>query len=569
MANVNVKWGMDMGANNGVDHGLWADSAHPDPCEWSEKDQSLLTKWPWAAMASRVVPSIVERVSQRHLADTEELHAALSQFIEQLAVSPEESDHLPADWLLRRLTPDDWLMLHGRLIQLMLAGDDVASSAWHSMAHVATGIKRVMRSLRSLANVALTVAGWQDPVTRLPNRLATEIQGQAFINSRQPFTLVLVDLDGFKTINDTLGHQAGDMVLRTISYRWKKQLRHTDWVGRWGGDEFLFLLPGFPDDSGQDRILTKLDGIFHEPILLNEQTTVKLFASWGMAQFPTQGTTLSALIHHADRVLYSEKHGQKVNPEKWDSPWPERIAKALADNQMHIFYQPVLDVSMGTIWTWEVLVRYQDAHHHLHRAGEFLPALYHHPVLFQLDRWVWEHALDQWARWENRTGGIALPVTAADLLRADFFSQWESWQKKWPELVPHSIWLNVPASLLASDDPVITEALAVLTEQGYHLVCDNFGLDGSDLTSLVRRPIAAVKLATALVRGWDTHIGESTIRAVLGACQPLNIPVIAKGVETSQQKEQLKAWGCRGIQGFVVTDALSAASLPDWDFGQS
>jgi len=430
---------------------------------------------------------------------------------------------------------------------------------------------------RKRAEEALSRQALHDALTDLPNRallhdrLAHALAVAA--RERTPLALFLMDLDRFKEVNDTLGHDAGDDLLREVGRRVQGALRASDTVARLGGDEFAMLLPG-ADTASATEAARKLLSALAEPVTLHEQI-VFAGSSVGIALYPDHGEDAAALLRQADVAMYAVKRGgggyAVYNPAH-DRHTPRRLTligalhRAIARDELRLHYQPTVDVTDGRVHMVEALTRWQHPELGLLPPDEFIPLAEQTGIIVPLTRWVLETAVRQVRAWldEGLDLGVAvnlsartlrdpeLPEAIAELLQAHG--------------VPVSrLHVELTESMVMADPPTTLEVLTRLSRLGVHIAIDDFGTGYSSLTHLKRLPIDEIKIDRSFVTTMTTDSDDATIVAsTIGLGHSLGLRFVAEGVEDERTWQALEALNCDGAQGFYVSHALPSDELGRW-----
>jgi diguanylate cyclase (GGDEF)-like protein len=431
----------------------------------------------------------------------------------------------------------------------------------------------VKRASRRLRHQAL-----HDGLTGLPNRTALYQRVVRVVGSVRSFGglagLLLIDLDRFKEVNDTLGHDQGDRLLRDVADRLRGALRRGDTLARLGGDEFAVLLHDLPDRAGAVELASRLLRALEEPFVVRG-VTVQLEASVGVALCPDHGTDVTALVRRADVAMYEAKREQarvRVYDAARDPHSPARLQRlgelrtALAGGELVLHYQPKVSVDGGEVTGVEALVRWEHPRHGLLPPAEFLPLAERTGLMGDLTRWVIDAALGQARRWQDE--GIEVPI-AINLAAANILDV------ALPDHVAERLahW-GVPGELLTcelSEHTVMAdprrahEVLDRLRALGVRLSLDDFGTGNSSLSYLKRLPLDEVKIDRAFVSGIVGDVNDMLIvRSTIDLARSLGLEVVAEGVEGADVLDHLRTLRCHEAQGFHLSRPLPADALVDW-----
>jgi diguanylate cyclase len=402
-----------------------------------------------------------------------------------------------------------------------------------------------------------------DPLTGLPNREWFRIRAQRAVDgveSGERGAVVLIDLDRFKEVNDTLGHHAGDDLLRIVTGRLAAALRTDDVVARLGGDEFGLVLPGIADATQALELLGRVRDELSAELTL-ESVDLRIEASFGIALYPEHGTTLEELLKHADAAMYQGKRGTAgmVVYEAADAAQaPDRLVMqaelrhALDGDELVLHYQPKLDVGSERVCGVEALLRWQHPRRGLLAPGEFLPIAEQSDLIEPLTAWVLRRALDDHRRW-TRAGvdwPVSVNVSARNLEASDF-----------PALVmraladadaaPKDLCLEITETALAGDNTAAARALDELAESGVAVSVDDFGTGYTSLIGLRTLAVSEVKIDRAFVTELDRREADrSIVRSIIALAHGLGCTVTAEGVETPQTAAWLRDASCDSAQGY-------------------
>jgi diguanylate cyclase (GGDEF)-like protein len=424
-----------------------------------------------------------------------------------------------------------------------------------------------------------------DDLTGLPNReLFRRNATDALERLRRGDggALVLMDLDHFKEVNDTLGHKAGDDLLRVVAERLKDQLRTDDTVARLGGDEFGLVLPGNVDRAQTVALLGRIrEELAREIVLGTDKNRVSLHvvASFGVSFYPEHGKDLEALLQHADAAMYQGKHGPTgvvvYEPDATAHPTHSLVVQAelrqaLERDELVLYYQPKYELGSGEVHGVEALVRWQHPQRGLLPPSEFLPVAERSELIEPLTTWVLRRALKDLSEWTARgfEWTVAVNVSARNLSSLDFARTVE-------ELVAEAgaptdkLHLEVTETALAFDADAAAEVVEALAWQGLLISVDDFGIGYTSLSQLRSLAVSEVKIDRTFVAGLsDSAQDRAIVGSVIGLGHSLGFKVTAEGVETQDVADWLHEAGCDRAQGYLwmrpapwteVADALTAS----------
>ncbi len=415
-----------------------------------------------------------------------------------------------------------------------------------------------------------------DPLTGLPNRtLLTDRLSHAIRTSerrRDSFCVLVIDLDGFKLINDSLGHAVGDQMLVEVAERLRRSVRDSDTVARLGGDEFVLLLQG--TRSMAEEVALRILEVLREPMTLVDQV-VSTDASIGIAVFPDHGERDATLIRHADAAMYRAKRrhsgfevfdGDERALRRSSVSVLGELSRALAENQFELHVQPCLDLRSGRITGVEGLLRWNHPTRGQLPPGEFIAFAEQTGFLRNISLWVIREGLDLVHRL-SRAGlpsRVAINITAGDLLDRRFAGHLASLLRATP-IPDGTLCLEISERGILGESPVARETLDSIAQLGIACSIDDFGTGGSTLEQLQLLPITELKIDRGFVVAMlENPASEAIVRSTIDMAHQLGLRVVAEGVESQRQMRALIAAGCDAMQGYHLAKPMPVAELESW-----
>jgi diguanylate cyclase (GGDEF)-like protein len=436
-----------------------------------------------------------------------------------------------------------------------------------------TSAKQHQRELERLAHF--------DALTGLPNRvlLADRLrQGMAQASRRgQQLAVAYLDLDGFKLINDTLGHEVGDQLLVILAGRMKQALRDGDTIARLGGDEFVAVLADVEGPQGNVPMLKRLLAAVDAPVHLFGQEMF-VSASVGVTFFPQiQEVDADQLMRQADQAMYLAKQAGKNRYHVFDAASDltqrdqreslKRIEQALAQNEFVLYYQPKVNMRTGAVFGVEALIRWQHPEQGLLPPAMFLPAIENDTLAVDVGEWVIRAALAQLAQWQamGMELSISVNVGARQLQQPGFVAFLEAALATQPEVNPADLEIEVLETSALQDMARVCDVMARCVALGVHFSLDDFGTGYSSLTYLRRLPVTQLKIDQSFVRDMLLDPDDlSILVGVLDLSASFHRRAIAEGVETVAHGSMLLQLGCEFAQGYGIARPMPAQALPTW-----
>lgn len=426
---------------------------------------------------------------------------------------------------------------------------------------------------------------YHDGLTTLPNRsLFSKLLGHSILQAHRydrHLAVLFLDLDRFKYINDTLGHDAGDQLLQEVAKRLKACLRDSDTVARLGGDEFVVILPELNEENYAHNVAQKILTSLSRPYTLAGQE-FRITASIGISIYPKDGLDEQTLTKHADIAMYQAKQEGKNNfqfySEEINANSLERLTlesslrQALEQNEFQLHYQPKGDINSGLITGMEALLRWQHPTLGIVAPMQFIPVAEETGLILQIGRWVLRTACEQNVVWQNKGMDrltISVNLSARQFLDENLLRDLEIILKE-TKMDPHLLELEIAESLLVRDIQKTSKILLGLKEIGVLIAIDDFGVGYSSLTSLRQFPLDTIKIDRSFITDSSSDPEDKALtEAIIAMGRALSLTVVAQGVETKEQADFLKQKACNELQGFYFNKPVPAEQISDLLFLQS
>ncbi|MGM0429987.1 MAG: putative bifunctional diguanylate cyclase/phosphodiesterase [Pseudomonadota bacterium] len=439
---------------------------------------------------------------------------------------------------------------------------------------------------QSRLRTALTTIDRQanfDAITDLPNRRAfVDYLNQLTQKGReQHFAVLFIDLDHFKEVNDSLGHDAGDELLISVSERLRSQLRGSDFIARIGGDEFVVVINRFKSHDVINDLATQINRHLSEPFTLR-QNQIQTTCSIGIALYPDDGLKAAELLKNADLAMYAAKTAGRrthyfFNDElraqtERQNAIHNRMRDGLKRHEFSLVYQPIVDFSSGKITKCEALLRWKDENGNIISPAEFIPVAERTGLIHELGQFVLEQACIDWATVHKSGYPIEVSINRSEreLNDMEVAKQWLACITQ-HGIPTDSITFEITESLLMSNKQRQLQVLHYLRLQGVQLAIDDFGTGYSSINYLQRYPVDYIKIDRSFLnQAPDDRVQVALLDALLRVARALDIDVIAEGVETKRQWELLQQQQCDFAQGYFISEPLTLDKLLDflkkWQF---
>ncbi|HEX9983494.1 MAG TPA: EAL domain-containing protein [Thermoanaerobaculia bacterium] len=455
-------------------------------------------------------------------------------------------------------------------LQLIPVEDGGQLTHWVAFLRDVTAAKHQVVQLRHQA--------MHDALTGLPNRaLLFDRLEQGIENARQQkawLALMLMDLDRFKEVNDTFGHQFGDALLKQVAFRIQNQLEPDDLVARLGGDEFAVVLPGIPDASSVALAARRLLNTLEQPFVVDGQV-LEVGASIGIAMFPTHATDARTMLRRADVAMYAAKQAQtgySFHRDDYESASPDHLTlvvemrHAIERNELELYYQPKLHLRSGLMTRAEILLRWNHPTRGLVTPGLFIPMAERTGLIRPMTDWLLDRALGQCRKWQDEGAPVhvAVNISARSLLDHALPSKVHNLLAKW-DVDPRFLKIEITESSIMADPAHALAILSLLQSMGVRLSVDDFGTGYSSLTHLRELPIDEIKIDKSFVIGMTTNEADAAIvRTMIDLGHNLGKQVCAEGVEDEATWKMLRDLGCDLAQGFWISRPMRGKDLMAW-----
>ena len=420
---------------------------------------------------------------------------------------------------------------------------------------------------------------WQqanfDSLTGLPNRLMFRDRLEQEIRKSHraglPLALMFIDLDGFKEVNDTLGHGVGDELLKEAAQRLVSCVRESDTVARLGGDEFTIILGELAAPGSVERIAQNILQKMAMPFHLEEEVAY-LSASIGITFYPNDATELEDLLKNADQAMYAAKDGGR-NRRNYFTPSMQETAQArrriasdlrrtIAENQLRVYYQPIVDLATGTVEKAEALIRWQHPKRGLISPADFIPIAEDTGMISEIGDWVFREATTQAARWRaSHRPDFQISINTSPAQYRNSGINYDAWLRHLEGigLPQQGVAVEITEGLLLETSASVTNQLLRFRDSGIHVSLDDFGTGYSSLSYLKRLNIDYLKIDRSFALNLAPDSEDLALyEAIIAMAHKLGLKVIAEGVETEEQRDLLAAAGCDYGQGYLFSRPVPA-----------
>lgn len=415
-----------------------------------------------------------------------------------------------------------------------------------------------------------------DPLTGLPNRrmlldqLYHEIQRAHRRNSK--LALLFLDLDFFKEVNDTLGHDMGDQLLIQTAARLRECVRESDFVARLGGDEFTIILSDAISSQGIERVAAQILARIAEPYKLGDETAY-ISVSIGITLYPDDGDAEDVLLKHADQAMYAAKEQGRNRYHYFTDSMQQQahyrmrliqdLRSAVENSAFQLSYQPIVELATGKVTKAEALIRW----HHPQRGqvspAEFIPVAEDTGLIFAIGNWVFQQAVKQGAQWREQFGtAVQISINKSPIQFRDEGSRFHEWLQTLQQLPDGGICIEITEGLLLDTNMAVSEKLLAYRDAGVQVSLDDFGTGYSSLAYLKKFDIDYLKIDQSFTKNIDNDASNQTLcEAIVVMAHKLGMKVIAEGVETAAQAALLQRINCDYAQGYFYSRPVPAAEF--------
>lgn len=421
------------------------------------------------------------------------------------------------------------------------------------------------------ANIQLQQYAYQDGLTDLPNRRYFYEKLQSLVSIKEmKFALIFIDLDGFKEVNDSLGHDYGDLLLHQVATRLQSCITTKDTVARLGGDEFTLILEGVNSPDEASKIAEAVKSSLMQSIKVKKET-VYVTASIGLTFFPADGLTVEELVRRADQAMYLSKNKGRNRYEFFSYAIEEKatekrrlieeIRTAIVKNQFELFYQPIFSIDGKSVPKAEALIRWNHPERGLIGPNEFIPVAEKNGLINDIGQWVKSQAIQDTVQFNvlsEKAIQVSVNTSPLEIDRAGcWVDEWIVASKKY-QLPANTILIEVTENTLMDPDSSIQRQLKRLSTINIDIAIDDFGVGYSSLAYLQRLDIDILKIDRSFINDIESNDNSiALVKAIITMAHNLDVMVVAEGVETQKQCDLLKQLACDYIQGYIFSKAIT------------
>jgi len=489
---------------------------------------------------------------------------------EMMAIAKERGWH-QFEWLYKR-TDGDSFMAEVTMTSIVLNGHNVM----HVILRDISDRKKVQKKLLEQKEI-LKHQAQHDTLTGLPNRLLFNDRLNHGIKHakrhNKKLALLFIDLDNFKQINDTLGHQSGDKVLLIVTERLKSKLRAEDTIARLGGDEFTIIIENLKKLDNISVLCEKILNVIKLPIYIDNHTFY-ISCSIGISLYPEDDVDADNLVKYADAAMYKAKEEGRNNFQFYSSEMTvmvykrvimeANLRKALRKDEFIVHYQPQAYAKSGKLAGLEALIRWNDPKNGLIFPVDFIPLAEETGLIVDIDRYVMQKAMKQVGIWYKEgfnPGILALNLSMKQLDKDDFIAILKDCMRK-NDFNPKWLELEISEGDVMKNPEKSIVKLKEISSMGIEIAIDDFGTGYSSLSYLKKLPVDTLKIDQSFVKGLpEDREDVSIVKAIIALANSFNLNIIAEGVETEDQKDFIEKNGCSYIQGYYYGKPMSALDI--------
>lgn len=443
------------------------------------------------------------------------------------------------------------------------------------------GVRGVLRDITQtyLNEKQITHMALHDALTGLPNRVLLEDRIKVSLRQasrlQHKVGICFIDLDHFKNVNDTLGHKSGDKLLLAFAERLKRQLREGDTVARWGGDEFVLLLPDMDMEQDIREVAMKVSQEVQTPLQIDD-TELAVTFSMGIAMYPDDGEDTETLFSHADRAMFFAKAQGRNQAcffrdmtikgiDKQELYIQNRLASAVNSNQIQAWFQPIFSASNGRCTGVEVLARWHDQEQGWISPETFIPMAEDLGLIHELGHQILLASLAAARRWQEAGLALTLAINVSKRqLFTPHFTEHLREEAAKHQIAPQNITLEITESLALLDVEHAADRLQELKQYGFCIAIDDFGTGYSSLSHLHEMHVDELKIDISFVRRLHEASGLSMTQAIINLARALDLKTVAEGVETAEAASKLRELGVDSLQGYHFAEPMPAGDLEHW-----
>ena len=388
--------------------------------------------------------------------------------------------------------------------------------------------------------------------------------------SAKKLAVLFLDLDEFKRINDSLGHAAGDLLLKALSERYLSIVRQTDTIARLGGDEFMMILENLNHVGDAELVAKKCLEICLRPFVI-ESKELLVSSSIGIAIFPEHGRDAKTLMRNADTAMYQSKINNKNNWTVFINTMAEvasnririkaELHQALTRNELYLCYQPIIDIKRNTLFAAEALLRWQSPTLGYVLPDQIITIAEETDLIIDLGYWVLQKVCIGVKEWQVVAGKnlkVAVNISTQQLKQKDFVNKVTLILKK-TSVPPEALIFEITESAFIDDSKFILSQLNQLNEMGIHCSLSDFGTGYSSLSSWRSYPFKSLKIDRSFIQGVNTNNNDlSLVNSIIAMSRNLKLTVVVEGIETAEQLQLVRAMNCDMVQGWYFSEAPSS-----------